>query len=187
MCLPCRPILSAWHNPRVPIWARLIIALASARVAVGLVLFLAGQVNTDAPSPIPVWAYALLSVSFALVGGGLVVGNTRDPRASWLGGMLVLLAVPLSQRLFGTQSITVPAVITCLRPDTFLAACLWQFVAIFPSPMTSRFGGVARGTTRVLEAIGALAFLLMLSTAAWPLEIDDLRRVLHPVTQRGSL
>jgi hypothetical protein len=172
----------------VPIWARLIVAIASARVAVGLVLFLAGQVNTARPSPIPVWAYALLSVTFALVGGGLVVGNKRDARAAWLGGMLVLLAVPLSERLLVTDSGPLPTILTRLRPDTFLAAFLWRFVGAFPSEILGRAGGVVRVVARLLEVIGGTAFVLMLSTVPWPLTATDPRVLLHPVVaQRGSL
>ena len=171
----------------MPIWARLIIALASARVAVGLVLFLADLVNTVEPSPIPVWAYALLSATFALVGGGLVVGNKRDARAAWLGGMLVLLAVPLSERLLALDSWALPAIVMRLRPDTFLAAFLWRFVAAFPSPMSGRADGVARIAARLLEAIGGAAFVLMLSTVWLPLTATDPRGLLHPVAQRGSL
>ena len=170
----------------MPIWARLIIAIASARVAVGLVLFLAGQVNTAERSPLPLWAYALLSASFALAGGGLVIGNKRDARAAWLGGMLVLLAVPLSERLLAFSAGPLPAVITRLRPDTFLAAFLWRFVAAFPSPMSGRAGVTARVVGRLLEVIGGAAFVLMLSTAPWPLTDADPRVLLHPVAERGS-
>ena len=171
----------------MPIWARLIVAIASARVAVGLVLFLAGQVNTAKPSPIPLWAYALLSATFALVGGGLVVGNKRDARATWLGGLLVLLAVPLSQRLLALDPWPMPAVVTLLRPDTFLPAFLWRFVGAFPSPLTGRFSRVAGVTARLLEVMGLAAFVLMLSLVVWPLAKGDPRGLLLPVADTGSL
>lgn len=169
----------------MPIWARLIIAIASARVAVGLVLFLAGQVNTAERTPIPLWAYALLSATFGVVGGGLVVGNKRDARAAWLGGMLVLLAVPLSERLLGLDS--GPVAVIHVRPDTFLAAFLWRFVGAFPSPMSGRAGGAAGLAARLLEVIGGVAFVLMLSTVAWPLTGQDARRPFIPVDPGGSL
>lgn len=171
----------------MPIWARLIVAIASARVAVGLVLFLAGLVNTVEPSPIPLWAYALLSTTFALVGGGLVVGNKRDPRASWLGGLLVLLAVPLSQRLMAFDSGPLPVIITRLRPDTFLAAFLWRFVGAFPSPMSGPAGSVTRVAARLLEGIGGAALVLMLSILPWPLTEQDPRRLLIPVIEGGGV
>jgi hypothetical protein len=170
----------------VPIWARLIVAIASARIAVGLVVFLAGQVDTTVRSPIPVWAYALLSATFALVGVGLVVGNKRDARAAWLGGMLVLLAGPTSQQLLRLESGPPPAVIMYLQPATFLAAFLWRFVGVFPSPMSGRAGVVAGVASRLLEVIGAAAFTLVLSQLAWPLTETDLRRALIPA-EGGSV
>ena len=133
------------------------------------------------------WAYALLSATFALVGGGLVVGSKRDARAAWLGGLLVLLAVPLSQRLLALDSGPMPALVTLLRPDTFLAAFLWRFVGAFPSPLTGRFSRVAGITARLLEVMGLAAFVLILSTVPWPLAEGDPRGLLLPVADTGSM
>jgi hypothetical protein len=108
----------------VPVWALLVAAIAALRVGVGLAFYLSGYVDVTQPSPIPVWAFALLGASFAIVGGGLVIGNKRDPRAAWLGSVLLLLAVPLTERLVSQEFAPTYKVIARIRPDAFLPAFL---------------------------------------------------------------
>lgn len=168
----------------MPIWARTITALAVGRVAVGLTLFLSGRVDGITSSPMPAWAYALLSASFVLVGGMLVVGNKRDARAAWLGGILALFAVPLSERLLAPEF----PEMALLRPDVFLPAFLWRFVVVFPATLGGRVTRVARITARTLEAFGAIAFVLMLSLLIWPLGADaDWRARALPVARPGTI
>jgi hypothetical protein len=168
----------------VPIWARTITALAIGRVAVGLTLPLSDRVDSLDSSPMPVWVYALLSASFALVGGALAIGNKRDARAEWLGGILALLAVPLSERLLSRDF----AELARLRPDIFLPAFLWHFVKVFPSKLGGRFGFTAGIVARIAAVFSAIVFVLMLSLLLWPLPEDpDWRAGLMPVSRGGSL
>ncbi len=172
----------------MPRWARLIAALAALRVAVGLTFYLSGQVELARPNPIPVWAYALLSASFACVGGGLIVGNKRDARAAWLGGVLLLLAGSLSERLVSQNFAPTYTFIALLRPDTFLSAFLWRFVATFPSPLARPFAPAAATVGVVLSAFGLAAFAANLSTVFSPIANDfDVRLPLVIGRRAGSL
>jgi hypothetical protein len=171
----------------VPRWAQLIAAAGAVRVAVGIAFYLSGQVDLASPSPIPVWAYALLSTSFAFVGGGLMFGNKQDPRAAWLGGVLMLLGVPLSARLLAQDFAPTPTVIERLRPDALLAAFLWQFVAVFPSPLAPRLGRTARYWIVLLTGAGLLCLALTLSIAVWPRLAESDWRTFATVGVEGSL
>lgn len=163
------------HNPPVPVWAQLVAAAAALRVAVGLAFYLSGLVDLTGRSPIPVWAYALLSASFAAVGGGLLIGNKRDARAAWLGGVLVLLAVPLSERLISQDFAPTYTWIARLRPHTFLPAFLWYFVVTFPSSLQRPLATVAATIGAGLSVFGLVAFTANLSPVLWPLATPDFR------------
>jgi hypothetical protein len=152
-------------------------ALAVARVGWGLALYASGQVDATGVSPLPLWAYALLSASFAAVGGGLVAGTRSDARAAWLGGVLVLLAVPLSERLVAREFTPTPEAIARLRPDTLLPAFLWRFVCAFPSSIARTAASVARFVAVLLTGFGLAALAATLSTVAWPIAGDADPRV----------
>ena len=119
----------------LPPWARLVVLVACAKAALGLVLYLSlGELR--ATPAVPVWVYAALTAAFATVGGTLVAGNRRDPRAAWLGGLLLLIAsalAPSVNRVAG--DVPFAAVV---RPDAFLPAFIWMFVREFPSPLAAR-------------------------------------------------
>ena len=118
----------------LPPWARLVVVVAGAKAALGLVLYLSlGELR--ATPAVPVWVYAALTAAFAAVGGTLVAGNRRDPRAAWLGGLLLLIAsalAPVVNRVAG--DVPLAAVV---RPDAFLPAFIWMFVREFPSPLAA--------------------------------------------------
>ena len=97
-----QPIESAESERRrgkpFPVWARAIVAVATIRTAIALVLYLsAGEAplrivpGVEHPPLPPLWIYAALSSTFVALGLGLVVGSRNDPRAEWLGGTLTLI------------------------------------------------------------------------------------------------
>lgn len=149
----------------MPAWARLIALFAALRVGAGLAFYLSGHVAPGGETPLPLGVYALLGFSFALVGGGLIVGNDRDARAAWLGGVLVLLAVPMTQRLVAQEFAPTYVTIARLRPDVFLPAFLWRFASAFPSPLQRPLGSIALAGTWLLFAFGMTALAINFSTA----------------------
>ena len=144
----------------MPFWARLVVALAACKTAVGISAYLSGSVPTTLPTGVPGWAYPILASTYALLGTGLVVGNRRDDRAAWLGAVFVVLSAPLApivnRPAAGAQ---VPVWIAYLRPDSLLPFFLWQFVRTFPA-------GIAPTPSRVLHSVGVATALLGLAIAA---------------------
>lgn len=164
--------------------------MAALRVGVGLAFYFAGYVDLTQPSPIPVWAFATLGASFAVVGGGLLVGNKSDPRAAWLGGVLLLLAVPMTQRLVAEQFAPTYPAISRLRPDAFLPAFLCWFVATFPSSLRRPLVTVATTIAALLITFGTAAMAAHLSTLIWPppADFNDWRMPFFPLQgQRGGV
>ena len=119
----------------LPPWARLVVAVACAKAALGLVLYLSlGEVR--ATPAVPVWVYAALTAAFATVGGTLVAGNRRDPRAAWLGGLLLLIAsalAPVVNSVAGGYPLA-----AVVRPDAFLPAFIWMLSASSRRPWRPR-------------------------------------------------
>ena len=72
----------------------------------------------------------------------LVVANRSDVRAAWLGGVLLMLAVPLTS-LSQTQ-IALGTLLTRVEIGAFLPAFLWMFASEFPSLIEKGRGLIAR-------------------------------------------
>src|SRR5262249_56627073 len=110
-CLPTNrstaehPLGIASYNSHVPIWARLITAVAALRVSTALVLYLGGHSPLTA-LPLPAWAYAAFAFVFTAVGSLLVIGSRRDPRAAWLGGVFLLLTTPVTPTVLAAFPLT---------------------------------------------------------------------------------
>ena len=85
------------YNRRVPIWARLVVAAAALRVAVATAFYLAGIYNPGLDAPL---ARPLRRPDGQLRRAWPAADCRRpnDVRAAWLGGILLLLAVPLTSR-----------------------------------------------------------------------------------------
>ena len=119
------------------------------RVAVVLILCLSGQLAPAANTPIPLWAYAGLSLTFGALGATLLMGNRDDVRAAWLGGVLLLIAVPLTGRILHLSTFPIGPWVDPIRPDAFLPAFLWRFLLKFsfelPARPRSGGGGLASG------------------------------------------
>ena len=159
----------------LPLWARLVVLVAGAKVGLGLVLYLSGVGVPNPLSLTPLWVYASLASAFAVLGGLLLAGNRRDPRAAWLGGIFLLIAAPLTPGInqFATMS---PGPGAHVRPEALLPALLWMFVREFPSPLS---GGLARSARLVLGAalpVGLWCFAANLSLLGWPLASAEVWR-----------
>ena len=76
-CQATRP-----YNSPVPLWSRAIVAVAAARVAIALALYLAGGLDPSSPLPLPAIVYASLTATFGVAGLILVTANRDDVRAT---------------------------------------------------------------------------------------------------------
>src|SRR5437899_8926085 len=138
----------------MPVWARIVVLIAGVKVALGMTLYLSGLAIRSSPPPVPLWIYGTLATAFGALGGLLVIGNRQDPRAAWLGGILVLIAAPLAP-LVNSFTDSMWAAAAYLRPDALLAAFLWRFLAEFPSPLTTAPARAVRWAATVALVVGA--------------------------------
>lgn len=169
----------------MPIWARVVVGIAALRIAAALAFYLAGIYNTGLDAPLPPAAYVLLALSFGALGLLLVVANRNDVRAAWLGGVLLMLAVPLTSRFLSQTPLAFGTLLTRLEIGAFLPVFLWKFVSEFPSRLEGRGGVLARVAAAAAALFAVVAFAVNLSLAFWPLDVDaDWRRVL--ATRLGS-
>ncbi len=156
------------YNHRVPIWGRLVVAAAALRVAVAIVFYLAAIYNPAIEAPLPAAAYAALVVSFASLGALLVFASRNDIRASWLGGVLLLLAVPMTSRLLSQTQFPLGTFLTRFQAGAFLPAFLWRFACEFPSPLAGRARTAAGIASAASVVFGVAAFAMNLSIGIWP-------------------
>ena len=173
----------------MPAWARLVAVVAAVRVAIALALYLSGQTAPPQPSPIPLVAYAGLSLTFGALGALLVAANRNDVRAAWLGGALLLIAVPMTTLLLAWSSVPIGPWLDRVRPDAFLPAFLWFFVIEFPSRLAPAARRAATIVAIGATAIGLAAFAINLSIAIWPAQGETLgwRSLLASGRVSGSL
>jgi hypothetical protein len=172
----------------VPYWSRAVVLIAAARIAIALILYLSGQLDPSAQLALPAGVYAALTATFGLVGLILLTANRYDVRATWLGGIFVLVAVPLCTPFFGGRAFSDFGWAAHLRADVFLPAFLWRFVGEFPSPLEGRAGRMARWIAHASAIVGAAIFSLSLSYLIWsggdaP---GDWRLAFTPVRHGGS-
>jgi hypothetical protein len=158
------------YNRPVPIWARLVVGVAALRVAAAMAFYLAGIYNAGIDAPLPPVAYALLSLSFGALGLLLVVANRNDVRAAWLGGVLLMLAVPLTSRFLSQTPLALGTLLTRVEVGAFLPAFLWMFASEFPSRLEGRGGLIARAAAGGAALFSVVAFAINLSIALWPLD-----------------
>ncbi|HET7220944.1 MAG TPA: serine/threonine-protein kinase [Vicinamibacterales bacterium] len=153
----------------MPIWARLVVAAAALRGAVAIAFYLAGIYNASIAAPLPAIVYAALVVTFSCLGLLLVFSARNDVRAAWLGGVLLLLAAPMTSRFLSQTPYALGTFLTRVQAGAFLPAFLWRFVCEFPSPLGSRGGRMARAAAAASGVFGAAAFAVNLSIAIWPM------------------
>ncbi|HEU4892275.1 MAG TPA: serine/threonine-protein kinase [Vicinamibacterales bacterium] len=154
----------------MPIWARCVVTAAALRVACAIAFYLAGIYNVDVAAPLPVAAYAVLMITLSGLGLLLVVTNQRDVRAAWLGGVLLLLAVPLTSRFLSQTAFAIGTFLARVQAGAFLPAFLWRFASEFPSRLDGRLGRFARAAAAIAAWFGGVAFAVNLSIAIWPLD-----------------
>jgi hypothetical protein len=165
----------------MPWWARVVTWTAAIRVAVALVLFLAGAHTSVEPPPLPWAIYFALALCFGASGVALTIVNKHDARAAWLGGIFVLAAAPLTSPFFNGRPIGELGWLWFVRAEAFTPVFMWRFASEFPSPLVG-------GAARVFAAIARLALLAGVSIAAanlsyliWPdLSVAAWRRWLRP-------
>jgi hypothetical protein len=162
------------YNQRVPTWGRLVVAAAALRVIVAIAFYLAGIYNHEIDAPLPPVVYAALMVSFASLGLLLVIAGRNDIRAVWLGGVLLLLAAPLTSRFLSQTPFALGSFLTRVQAGAFLPAFLWRFVCEFPSPVGPQGRVAGRIITAAAVAFGAAAFAVNLSIGIWPAPTAEL-------------
>lgn len=163
----------------LPLWSQLVLVLAGAKTATGLVAYLAGA-SAPAPAPlVPPMVYAVLAVCFAAAAGLLLPGSRRDPRAAWLGGVFILIASAITPTV-NVVSASSPSLLALFRPEALLPAFLWQFVRAFPSPLAGRAGLAVAALVHGLVAFGALGVIVNLSLAWAPAADGDWRFLAFP-------
>jgi hypothetical protein len=155
----------------MPLWARLTVVVAGLKVAFGMALYLSGLMRSG-PTLVPVWVYAALAAAFTLLGCLLVIGNRRDPRAAWLGGMFILIAAPLTP-LVNAFVYPAPGFVTYLRPEALQPVFVWRFLAEFPSPLTGQSARAIRWLSRAMLIVGLWCAAANLSIALTPLTTSD--------------
>jgi hypothetical protein len=166
-------------------WARAVTAVAAVRVIAGLALYLSGQTTLTRPPPLPLEAYALLAATFGLLGVSLLAANRHDVRASWLGGVFVLVSAPLCSPFFRTGIPEGASWFLAVRPDAFLAAFLWKFLIVFPTPLSGRAARVAEHTARV--AVYSAFGLAIVNLSFFIVPGPDWRDLVRPTAESGSL
>jgi hypothetical protein len=150
-----------------------VVTAAALRGAVAIAFYLAGIYNSGIDAPLPPIAYAALVVSFGCLGLLLVFSARNDVRAAWLGGVLLLLAAPMTSRFLSQTPFALGTFLTRVQAGAFLPAFLWRFVCEFPSPLSSRAGRLARLMAAASAVFGTAAFLINLSIAVWPMDPSE--------------
>jgi hypothetical protein len=172
----------------VPLWARLVTALAALRVVAAGVLYLSGGDGRGIAAPLPLSAYALLAASFGLVGLVLVAVNKNDVRATWLGGVFLLVAAPLCAPILRDRAGEALAWLLFVRADAFQPAFLWSFAREFPSPLIGRPARLTRAAAMVAFTAGLALALVNVSFLFWPPDPGaDWRTLVRPGAFAGSL
>ncbi len=119
---------------------------------------------------------AVLTLAFGVTGGFLLWASAERSRAWWLGGTLLLIALPFAdavlvrRELMGNEGWLAPA----LAVDAFLPFFWWSFLAMFPRTDTGEADPYASWGVR-LSAIGgvliagaSVAIVVPSVASTWP-------------------
>jgi tRNA A-37 threonylcarbamoyl transferase component Bud32 len=130
-------------RPSLP--ARLILPLATIKVALGLAAFLAVyEVAAPSSTKFPYSFLALLPIAFGATGALLLLGGRGDRRALALGGFFLATAAswsdaPLSVLAApGKEGYGLLYLAQAVQPPAFFPYFLWAFVRDFPAPSPHR-------------------------------------------------
>jgi GAF domain-containing protein len=155
--------------------------MAGLRVATAVVLYLSGTHTSVTAPPLPWITYVALATCFGITGVALAVVNKHDARASWLGGIFVLAAAPLTSPFFTAHPNASLEMLWFVRLEAFQPAFLWRFASEFPSPLVGRPAVMFRAVGRVALAVGTFIALVNLSFITWPAaEAASWRLLFHP-------
>ena len=140
------------RSASLPFWARVIVVAAALRTATALAVYL-GTDHVWPTRQLPYPVYAALTSVFTGVGLALVLANRRDLRASWLGGVFVLLGAPLANPfLINTGWLFF------IRLEAFNPAFFWRFITLFPDDLEGRIGTFVKRTATFIASVGLLLF-----------------------------
>ena len=141
----------------------------------------------DAP-PLPWITYVALAICLG-TGVALAVVNKHDARASWLGGVFILAAAPLTNSFFNAHPDAPLAMLWFVRLEAFQPAFVWRFASEFPSPLVGRPAVMFRAISRLALAAGTFIALVNLSFIVWPDAGAAPWRMLFrpPIAPAGSL
>jgi len=155
----------------LPLWTRLLLALAGLEIAAGLAGILAAALTGtgSAGQPFPLWVFALQTSVFAAIGTVLLRGVRGDPRVAYLGAALMLIATSYSLRPLEVLELWsgghwAVRLVGHLQLDAFLPVFVWSFAREFPraidSPASRRVGRLA-----VFVSLGAGVSLFLANLA----------------------
>lgn len=162
---------------KMPVWLRLILALAVVRILTGIAgYWLGGPVapaesaDTAAPS-LPLLLDILAFSAGAVL---LLVGGREDPRARYLGAFFLVLATSLTNWSTGALAAaldgTARALVTAvkgLQADAFLPLLLWLFVREFPHAPGAREDRRLELGVGLSAAYGLILFTANLVKVGW--------------------
>jgi GAF domain-containing protein len=147
---------SAGDRTSLPFWARAVVVIATIQTAAALAVYLSTGQPARPTAPIPAWVYAAVSATFTALGVALAFGSRNDPRAGWLGAVLVLTGTPFATRLIQADIPTTFGWLAHVRPDAFWPACLWSFLVHFPSELSGRPRSFVRGVSAFAAVIAVV-------------------------------
>ena len=172
-------------------WARLLLAIAGAKVFLGLAGVPGSITARIGPGGVSGAAVSALFLVLLLAALALFTGGRRDRRALVFGVWFLLAAAPFADTLAGllAESVTnlearyLLALLLRIQVDAFLPFALWVFVSEFPRVRTFRtsrtlrlFRGLSLGVGVVLAAINLALFLLPALDSWTPLTLLDRTR-----------
>lgn len=153
--------------PNLKPWERGLLALAAAKVVLGVVAFAAAAATRWTqlePRHLLMLAHVLAFAGTALF---LLSGGHRDRRAVLLGASFALTASSFADNgpaaFQGVDNLAMSLVrpLFALRPDAFTAYFLWRFVEEFPRLATFQSPwSLARRATQVSLIVGAVLFFI---------------------------
>ena len=158
---------------------RAIVGIAVLKLAWMLLALTLGRPSLTAPRvglAFGVPPTAVLTLAFGVTGGLLLWASAERSRAWWLGGTLLLIALPFADAvlvrrdLMGNEGWLAPA----LAVDAFLPFFWWSFLAMFPRTDTGEADPYASWGVRlaaiggVLIAGASIATVVPSVATAWP-------------------
>jgi hypothetical protein len=116
-----------------------ILLVAAVESLLGLILYCFGLPEIKPPSTLPLWLYAVEVTAFTSCSALLILGGRRDPRAIYLGGLLLTTATAYTNRLLNLPAGPLEpylrplvGMLALLFTESFQPFLIWAFVEDFP-------------------------------------------------------